>query len=136
MDEPEITEPMTPVAFGNNLMRLMDTGRLVFDQRAMGSLAAAVGICTRDGCLRELWNRLDYLTRNERDRITLHPDGQPAEMSFNILWHERPLSFEYADGQKFYGEVKADAKPFMVGGLIYHGKERGHGDQHTWGVHT
>lgn len=117
-------------------------GRLKLDQAAMATMCAAVAVCQRDDCFDTLLNALKWICPETRpDEVTeLYADGLVDELSFSILWYSRPVSHEYPDGTKLYGQRSENQRPFMVGGLIYRGPERKYAGnpykEHSWTSHT
>lgn len=124
------------------LQKLIEGQRLVIEPRAIPIFARCMMVDYERFSV-----KVESLCRDENTQIHLYPDGMPDELSFGILWFNRPEAFRYADGRVFYADVQFGdhipfekrQKPFMVGGLIYRGPERGDHYQnqpHEWTSHT
>jgi len=123
------------------LTKLIERRVLTIDPRAVPIVARCFMVDHR-----RFIKKLEQLCCIEGTEINLYPDGLPEELSFGILWYERPISWADDDGTKYYfntmhGDHVDPAKrqkPYMVGGLIYTGPERAgsHYKEHSWTSHT
>ena len=128
-DEPQsfkwLTGDLPSDIFANHIGKLVESGRLVLEQSGIPTILEIVAHCVRNNCLYKFYDRIAWLTRNEKDQIWLYKDGVPASMSLGLMFKNR---LDYGGGN--YSSAMQSDKAYMYGGLIYHYATQ------DWSTHT